>query len=197
MKVPFDEYEVHELGAGDAHWRNSFDSRYLRHFWLAGKPRVVTVARVQELHSKNSKTGETKKQLLITLAEADKPWAINVTNSGIIEMLTGNGDPRSWVGVRLELYPTKTRGPTGGMVDCIRVREKLPAADAKSNKPKLRQEVSKYLHAMKEAKSLDDMDVIMDAAVEDSGLSADEAALILDGNKRRRSQLEQATQGAT
>lgn len=195
-KVPFDEYEVAELKPGAGHWRNSFDSRYLRHFWLAGKSRIVTITKVQELISKNSRTKETKKQLLITLAEAEKPWSTNVTNCGIIEMLLAEPDPSKWVGARLELYPTKTRGPAGDMVDCIRVREKLPEATRKTEKPKHRQEVSQYIHGMKEAKSIADMDAVMDRVVDDNELTSEETALLLDANKKRRSQLDPANQGA-
>lgn len=185
--IPFDEFKVRELPKDVKHWRNAFDSRYLRYFWLNGKPRIVTITKVQELVSSNKK--ESKKQLLITLAEAEKPWAANVTNCGIIEMLTGKEDPREWVGTRIELFPSTTRYPNGQMGPCMRVREELPAETRTTEKPRLRQEVSQYLHEMKDAQSLDDMDKIMDLIVEDHELTTEETALLLDGNKRRRSQL--------
>lgn len=186
-KAPFDQYEVVDLKPG-GHWRNSFDSRYLRHFWLAGKPRIVTIAKVQELHSKNSKTGETKVQQLITLAEAEKPWAANVTNCGIIEMISGRSDPTTWPGLRIELYPTKTSFGNK-MVDCIRVREQLPAASTKTEKPKHRQEVSQYIDLMAKAATLADLGPIEDALAEDNALTAEETQYLIRQLKRRQDQL--------
>lgn len=187
---PFNEFEVRDLPKDLKHWRNAFDSRYLRHFWLNGRPRIVTITKVQELTSKNKK--ESKKQLLITLAETDKPWAANVTNCDIIEMLAGNPDPRSWVGMRIELYPATTRYPDGRMGPCMRVRPELPAADKKTEKPKHRQEVSAYLHEMKEAKSPDDLLPIAERLVEDNELSPEETAFLHQALSKRQMQFAEA-----
>lgn len=197
MKVPFDEYETQALPADAQHWRNSFDSRFLRHYWLAGKPRVVTITEVKELVSKNSRTGDSKKQLLITLAEAEKPWATNVTNCDTIEQLYGPS-PRGWIGKRIELYPTKTRGPTGAMVDCMRVKPEKPldAPSEKTQRPKHRQEVSQYLHELKVAASLPDCIPIADRIAEDNELTPAETDLLLAALKRRREQLGAAGPGA-
>jgi hypothetical protein len=194
-KVPFDEYTVREIPKEAVHWRNSFDSRYLRHFWLNGKPRVVTIAKVQELQSKNSRTGETKTQILVTLAEAEKPWAINVTNCDIIEMLTSKANPREWVGTRIELYPTKTRGPTGAMVDCIRVRDRLPEATRKAEKPKHRQEVSQLLREMKDAKDLGELVAVGGKVSSDPELSDDERLFLRNALARRSEQLSAPGEG--
>lgn len=185
-QTPFNKYEEQTLVQGK-HWRENFDSRYLRHFWLAGKPRIVTITAVAKLKSSNK--NESKLQLLITLAEAEKKWASNVTNCQIIEMLTGKSDPTEWVGTRLTLYPTKTRDPSGQMVDCIRVREELPASSEKTERPKHRQEVSQYLHEMKAAKNTGDLVLIADKLAEDNELTRDETALLLDAMDKRRGQL--------
>lgn len=185
-KTPFDKFDELPVQPGK-HWREAFDTRYLRVFWLAGKKRIVTITAVGELKSSNKR--ESKKQLLITLAEAEKKWAANVTNCGIIEMLTGESDPTKWVGARIELYPTKTRDPSGAIVDCIRVSEQLPATSARTEKPKYRQEVSQYLALMKDAADLDALSPIADKVAEDNDLSADETQLLLAGLKRRREQL--------
>ena len=192
-KMPFDRFEEKPLPRGK-HWREAFDSRYLRVYWLAGKPRIVTIKAVEMLKSSNKR--ESKQQLLITLDEAEKKWAINVTNAGTIEMLTGKSDPNEWVGVRIELYVTKTRDPSGQIVDCIRVREELPAADRKTEKPKHRQEVSQYLHEMKEAADLQACIPVADRIAEDNDLSAEETQLLLDALKKRRGQLGAAAPGA-
>jgi hypothetical protein len=186
-QTPFDKFEERPVPKDLKHWRNAFDSRYLRHFWLNGKPQIVTIAKVEMLKSSNKR--DSKQQLLVSLAEAEKKWAINVTNCGIIESLSKTSDPNGWIGLRIELYVTKTRDPSGAMVDCIRVRDQLPAEGAKTVPPKRRQEVNQYLHEMKEAKTLEVMDAIMDRVVEDNALSTEETELLLDGNKRRRAQI--------
>lgn len=194
-QTPFDKFEERELPKDLKHWRNAFDSRYLRVFWLNGKPRVVTITEVRELKSSNKR--DSKTQLLITLAEAEKRWAANVTNCGILEMLAGNPDPRSWVGLKVTLYPTKTRDPSGAMVDCIRVREELPQQSARTEKPKHRQEVAQYLHEMKEATSLAALGVVIERLGADEELKREEAAFLLEAVEKRRGQLvPQPEQGA-
>lgn len=192
-QTPFNEFEVRELPKDLKHWRNAFDSRYLRHFWLNGKPRIVTIVNVQELISRNKK--ESKKQLLITLAEAEKPWAANVTNCDLIEMLTQKPDPRDWIGTRIELYPSTTRYPNGQMGPCMRVRDKLPPQSSRSEKPKHRQEVAQYLHAMKEASDHIALGAIMASVVEDAELSPEESELLIKAGQRRSQQLPSS--GAT
>jgi hypothetical protein len=188
--IPFDEFKVRELPRDVKHWRNAFDSRYLRYFWLNGQPRIVTITKVQELTSSNKK--ESKKQLLITLAEAEKPWAANVTNCGIIEMLTGKENPRDWVGARIELYPSTTRYPNGQMGPCMRVREQLPAEGAKTAAPKHRQEVSAYLAQMKEATDLAALVPVGGAMAEDQSLTPQELDFLRGAMKKRAEQLDGA-----
>lgn len=189
-QTPFDKFEERPLPADTKHWRNAFDSRYLRVFWLNGKPQIVTITKVETLKSSNKR--DSKLQLLISLAEADKKWAINVTNCGIIEMLTQKSDPREWVGVRLTLYPTKTRDPSGNMVDCIRVREELPAEGAKTTAPKYRQEVSAYLAQMRDAAGLEDLVPIGGAMATDADLKPAEQEFLRGAMKKRAEQLDGA-----
>jgi len=198
QRAPFDDYEVKEL-SGAGHWRNAFDSRYLRHFWLEGKPRVVTITNVQELVSKNSRSGESKKQLLITLAEADKPWASNVTNCDLIEMVLGTANPKEWIGKRIELYPTKTRFG-GEMVDCMRVRDRLPEQprqrQERTEKPKRSLKVSAYLARMAAAKERADLLPIATDFANDSELTKEETAELLEWFDKRKGQLSPSEETA-
>jgi hypothetical protein len=173
--IPFDKFEEKPIQKGK-HWRNNFDSNYLRVYWLEGKPRIVTITAVAKLKSSNRT--ESKEQLLITLAEAPKKWAANVTNCSMIESLTGKTDPTEWIGTRIELYQTKTRDPKGQIVDCIRVREELPAAGAKTEQPKYRQEVNEYVSLLKAAESPADLGAIEDKLAEDNELTPEETQLI-------------------
>lgn len=184
--IPFDKFDEKPAQKGK-HWREAFDSRYLRVFWLAGKDRIVTITGVGYLKSSNR--SESKEQLLITLAEAPKKWAANVTNCSMIEALTGKSDPTEWIGTRLTLYVTKTRDPKGQIVDCIRVREELPAANAKTEKPKWRQEVSQYIDRMAKATTVSDLSPIEDQLAEDNELTAEETQFLVAQLKRRDAQL--------
>lgn len=186
-KTPFDSFEEMPIPAGVAHWRNGFDSRYLRYFALNGKPRIVTITAVEFLKSSNKR--ESKTQWLISLDVFEKKWAINVTNCGIIEELYNEPDPHKWVGFRLELYEATTRYPDGKEGPCIRVRPRIPPTNAKTEKPKHRQEVAMYLDNMKRAETLDRMTEIMRGMVADETLTPEETALLLEANKKRRTQL--------
>jgi hypothetical protein len=196
-KTPFDSFEVDELPSELHHWRNAFDSRFLRFSALEGKPRVCTIANVQWLKSSNR--NESKRQLLITLAEYEKPWAINLTNSETIAQLYTD-DPRAWVGKRVTLYPTKTKfGPQ--VVDCIRVRDQAPAepqqrqpAPAQSapaeTKTARRPEVTAYIAAMKEATELAHLDPIEEGLVNADNLTADETQFLAAALAKRQRQLK-------
>lgn len=193
-KTPFDTFEEIELPMDAAHWRNAFDSRFLRHFALNGRPRIVTIVDVKMLKSSNRK--ESKQQLLIRLAEFDKPWAANVTNCDIIERLSGKADPRQWIGLKVELFPTKTYFGNE-RVDCMRVNEKLPPQDAKTSKPNVRQEVAAYLHLMKVATDLEAITKIQDAIIEDNGLSTEETELLDKARAKRGQQILAAQKEGT
>ena len=203
-KQPFDEFEIRELSPDVNHWRNCFDSRFLRVFALNGQPRVCTITDVKELLSKGK--DESKLQLLVFLEEFDKPWAINITNSESIALLHGD-KPSAWVGKRVELYPTKTRFGRE-VVDCIRVRDKVPdapfrqdrveamqaqktQASAQPPKRELSARVKELMAKMAEAKDAPALQAINDELVDDNSLSESETALLVRALTRRQEQLEQ------
>ena len=186
-KTPFDTFDEQPIPQGISHWRNGFDSRYLRFFALNGKPRIVTITAVEFLKSSNKR--ESKTQWLISLAEFEKKWAINVTNCQIIETLYSEPDPHKWVGFRLELYETTTRYPDGKEGPCIRVRNRIPPDNARSNKPKHRQEVAQYLRAMADAKALAELGTLSTRLADDSEITREEAAFLVEQLSRRQLQL--------
>jgi uncharacterized protein with von Willebrand factor type A (vWA) domain len=207
-KNPFDEFEVEDLPPGEMHWRDGFDTRFIRYTNLHDKPKVVTITDVKGLLSKNK--DETKRQLLVYLQEFEKPWAINVTNSESIGLLHGT-DPRGWIGKQVELYPTKTRFGRE-VVDCIRVRDKVPErmtakqatrhpdaaaamvtqASAEPAKRQHSEKVKAYLTAMASITNTDALQTISDHLVEDNSLSASETALLVRALTRRTEQLQEA-----
>lgn len=135
-------------------------------------------------------------QLLITLAEAPKKWSTNVTNADIIERLTGETDPRKWIGTRIELYETTTRLPDGKTGPCMRVREKLPAQTAKTEPPKWRQEVSAYVDRIKRAEGHAQLQEIIDQAAEDTSLEDPEFRYIERCRDKRADQITGALTNA-
>lgn len=184
------EYTVEELPSDATHWRVAFDSRFLRYYWLAGKPRIVTIRDVKQLRTTSESARESKTQLLILLEEAPKPWAANVTNCEIIAMLYGD-DFHGWIGKRIELYPTKTRFGRE-VVDCMRVRESVPGnGHGTGNKDthELTVDARAMLQALKSAETQEDIDVVHDQLAEAHHLSERESTLVHKAVERRRTQI--------
>lgn len=191
-KPPPDMEYHHEGLGGIAHWREAFDSRYLRYTALGGRPKVVTITDVGRLRSVSKRSPDAnKQQLLIQLKEFEKPWAANVTNCELIAQLYGD-DPAGWVGKRIELYPTKT---TFGRetVDCMRVRPSVPAAGEKP-KAELSEAVRGYCDTLAKATTLEAINDTEVLAQEDQALTDQEAVFVRRAASRRRTQLGEAPQ---
>lgn len=206
-KNPFDTFEIEELPADLVHYRNAFDSRFIRFTVLNGKPRTCTITHVAWLKSSN-KT-ESKRQLLIQLQEFEKPWAINVTNSDTIGALYGE-DPHGWVGKRVTLYPTKTKFGRD-VVDCIRVRDQIPeertqpsntsapaayrptttrAPVPQQQKRDRSQRERSYLDAMAKAENLEQLNAVEESITNDNDLTPEETQALARQLLRRQEQLK-------
>lgn len=197
-KQPFDNFEVKELPDDLHHYRNAFDARFLRFTNLEGKPRVCTITHVGWLKSSNK--SESKRQLLVTLQEFEKPWAINITNSETIGMLHGE-DPHGWPGKRVTLYPTKTKFGRD-VVDCIRVRDTVPedpnpAAQKPAQQPApaqaktpMSEAARRHMQNMADASQMAHLDVVEEELTEDNSLSPEETALLVKALTKRRGQLD-------
>jgi hypothetical protein len=107
-----------------ADYRSMFDRDYIGAWDLGGADVTVTIAKVEakELRAGGSKA--TKKPV-VYFASADKGFALNKTNAKVIAGLYGP-DTAAWIGKRITIYPTQTSFG-GDTVDCIRVRNKVPA----------------------------------------------------------------------
>lgn len=109
------------------HGELMFPSEYLAAVEFKGRDVTLTISGVerQELVMKGNKK-DTKP--VLTFRETPKKLICNKTNAGSIAEMYGR-DAENWVGKRVTFYPTKT---TCGRetVDCVRVREKKPAASA-------------------------------------------------------------------
>jgi len=198
-KVPFDKFEIVDLPDDLDDYRDAFDARFLRFRELKGKPRTVLITQARWLKSSNK--SETKKQPLLTLQEFEKPWAINVTNCETIAQLYGNKDPKSWVGKRVTLYPTKTRFGSE-VVDCMRVKDTIPAdpqekrtapapaPEQKRERAPLSAGAQKHMQNIADATLGAQLDTVEEELTEDNTLSPDETALLVRALTKRRGQLE-------
>jgi len=74
--------------------------------------------------------GTTRKQIVLSFHGAEKQLGLNVTNARMIASMHGD-ETDGWIGKEIILFPTKTNGPTGGLVDCIRVEYAEPPKPAK------------------------------------------------------------------
>lgn len=113
--------------SNEAHWRLGLDEKpYLYHYDLPeDRDVVVTIERVEHTMLVG-KGGKKTAAWLLYFVGKKKPLGVKATNCTAIEKVSGSDKPAKWVGVRISLYVTTTRGEEGGVVKCIRVREQPP-----------------------------------------------------------------------
>ena len=114
-------------------FRLLFPSLYLGAADLHGKDATLTIRRIIVEELKTDR-GDEKKPVIYfeeTAAKAaksgdkEKRIVLNKTNATAIAFLYGN-EIDDWTGKRITIYPTKAQA-FGKIVDCIRVREEVPA----------------------------------------------------------------------
>ena len=105
-----------------------FVSDYVGAPELKGKDVVVTIAAVVKEQVAMTDGGK-KTKLVIRFKESAKKLICNKSNGDSIAVMYGN-ESKQWAGKRITLFPT-TCLAFGEMVECIRVREKVPAANDK------------------------------------------------------------------
>ena len=107
------------------HWRAMTDREFLFAYDLQGRDVTVTISRVVagQLTDQN---GRKSKKPVVFFEGKDKGLALNSTNAKTIAALYGNY-VEAWVGKSITIYPTTTK-MAGEVVECIRVRPKVAAA---------------------------------------------------------------------
>jgi hypothetical protein len=102
-------------------WRNAFPSKHIKADDLANTRPIVTIASVD---FESVGTGEKAEDKLVCHFTDDtfKPLVLNMINSETIAEIAGTDQYESWVGVRIQLYATKTEF-AGKRVPCIRISE--------------------------------------------------------------------------
>ena len=97
-----------------------FPSKFLKCADLKGKPVTVTIA-AAPLEELKSPDGKESSKVVLYFRGAKKGLPLNRVNWDAVSDIVGDDDSDSWIGHRVELYPTKTE-MAGKLVDCIRVR---------------------------------------------------------------------------
>ena len=117
------------------HYKTLYDKDYIGSWDLPpGKDATVTIDKVVAGELDNGK-GKKNKKPIISFVGKEKKFVSNVTNSKTIAGMYGNMT-EEWIGKRITLYVTQTRDPsTGGEIDCIRVRPKVPTSKAQDAAP--------------------------------------------------------------
>jgi hypothetical protein len=108
-------------------YRTMFDRDYIGAWDLKGDV-TVTITSV-EAKQLTAQGGRTSKKPIIHFDGKEKGFACNKTNAKTIAAMYGN-DTAAWSGKRITIYPTQTQ-MGGETVDCIRVRNVVPAAAGK------------------------------------------------------------------
>jgi hypothetical protein len=101
-----------------------FPSKYVAAAELKGKDAIVTIKKVEKAELATTKGPEMK--WLLHFSDASKPLVLNKTNSRTIAELHG-AKAELWAGKRIILFPTTCQA-FGKLTDCIRIRDKAPAA---------------------------------------------------------------------
>jgi hypothetical protein len=105
--------------------RRMYDNRYLGAWDLQGRDVTVTISQVVA-GVIEGEGGRKDRAPVISFKSAKKPMICNKTNLKTISSLCGSFRASDWIGKRITLYATRTRGKAGGEVDCIRVRPQIP-----------------------------------------------------------------------
>jgi hypothetical protein len=107
------------------HWMSYYDeSAYLKSVDLKGKDVTVEIEKVEGA-TVTGEGGKTSKKPLLYFKGAKKPHICSKTDSKTLASMFGP-NVEDWIGKRVTLYGTTTRGINGDTVDCIRVRPVAP-----------------------------------------------------------------------
>lgn len=120
------------------HWKQYFDSDYLRAFDLIaddGRPLSATVTIDQVEYGKVNKPGGAQKgQMMMSFVGRKKKYLPCKTVCDTIGNLYGHEHPdKNWPGKRVTLFATKCEGKGKKLVDCIRVRPEIPPEKARDS----------------------------------------------------------------
>lgn len=108
------------------HYTLLFPRNYIAAPDLQGKDHTVVIAAVNR-EDLRCHGGKTEKKVVVQMQGKEKKWVLNRTNADTIAGLYGT-EVNDWIGKAVTLYPTTDRfGPK--TVDCIRVRDGVPAPD--------------------------------------------------------------------
>lgn len=114
-------------------FRTMYDRDYIGHFDLpGGNDLTLTIKKVigGELTAVG---GRKSKKPIVHFQEAVKPLICNKTNGKTIAGMYGNA-VEAWKGKRITLCVATTRDPSsGGDIECIRIRPKVPSGNAQQN----------------------------------------------------------------
>lgn len=106
------------------HFRLMFPTDYLAAPEFMGKDVSLTIKSVSVDEMPLAGTTKKEKRPVVRFSETEKRLVLNKTNARIIAKLLGV-QTGEWLGQRVTLYPTTTKFGAD-VVECIRVREKLP-----------------------------------------------------------------------
>jgi hypothetical protein len=106
------------------HYKKLFDPRFIGSWDLNGDTNVVMKSMSIEEMNDPDDAGSTVQRPVVAFENAKKGWVLNATNAATIAKLHGT-DTDDWRGKKITIYPTTCKA-FGAVVDCIRVKEKVP-----------------------------------------------------------------------
>ncbi len=115
-------------------FRSMYDANWIYAFDLKGRDVTVTIKEVRAAKVKGGVGADRKEQrkpvLFFKESKDQRGLVLCKTNGKTIAAMYGN-DTDGWLGKRVTLFPTVTDAFGQSNVECIRIRPKAPAAQAK------------------------------------------------------------------
>lgn len=110
------------------HWKQLHNPDYIGAYALApGKDMILTIKNVTKEMVMGS-DGKKEELMVMYFLEPVKPMIVNSTNAKTIEKLYHSPYIEDWAGRKVQLFSEKVRA-FGDVVDALRIRPKIPAAE--------------------------------------------------------------------
>lgn len=124
------------------HWKRLVNPDYLGVYSLDnGNDMTLTISKVTR-EVITSTGGKKEECTVVYFKEAQKPMILNRTNAKIITKIYDTPYIQEWEGHQITLFASKTK-LAGEMVECLRIREKIPSLTIEEKRGKVEKYANK------------------------------------------------------
>lgn len=114
------------------HWKKMFNPDYIGAYELDNGQELILTIKSVKPEMVTGERGKKEELLVARFYENVKPMILNKTNCKTIQKIYKTPNIEDWIGKKIQIFATTT--PFGSeVVECLRIRPKVPAADAVIN----------------------------------------------------------------